>query len=150
MKTLSPKEKLQFLLDYYNKNRRVGHTELLWSGANAAHCLILTLDDKVYQSITKNRGPFTQGVTLNSLDLMEGRNLPVAWDNSGVVALLTESLREIDRLEKLSAGTMPEAETGKDKEIVKLKKINQNLVQVLETLNGSIDREIKMAKIGGE
>ncbi len=145
MKTLTTKEKLQFLLAYYNKNRRVGHSQLLWDGANAAHCLLVTMDNKIYQQLTKNRGPFTQGVTLDSLDLMEGRNWPVAWDNSGVVALITESLREIDRLEKLSAGTTPEAETSKDTEIVKLKKINQNLVKVLENLNGSIEKEIEAA-----
>ncbi len=145
MKIFTTKEKLQFLLAYYNKNRRVGHSQLLWDGANAAHCLLVTMDNKIYQQLTKNRGPFTQGVTLDSLDLMEGRNWPVAWDNSGVVALITESLREIDRLEKLSAGTTPEAETSKDTEIVKLKKINQNLVKVLENLNGSIEKEIEAA-----
>ncbi len=150
MKQLSTKEKLQELLTYYNANRRVGHTQLMWDGANAAHCAVMTMDDKVYQQMTKNRGPFTRGITLNSLDLLKGLNWPVIWDNSGIVDLISICLREIDTLEKKLVGTTPEAETSKDAEIVKLKKINQNLVQVLETLNGSIDREIKMAKIGGE
>ncbi len=143
MKQLTTKEKLQELLAYYNTNRRVGHTELLWSGANAAHCLIVSMDDKVYQSITKNRGPFTQGITLDSLDLIKGKNWPIAWDNSGIVAMLTMCYREIDILESKLKGTTPEAETSKDAEIVKLKKINQNLVKVLENLNGSIEKEIE-------
>ena len=134
------KEKIDFLLRYYNSSRGSGHTKTMWGGANSAMGYLVVPSHAIYKNLTQNFGPLMREMSLDDLESLRGANhgLPLIWDNTAIVSILKESLDEIVKLE----AQIPKSEDNKviesdnkDKEIEQLKLMNKQLVSVIDNMN---------------
>lgn len=93
------KEKLKILYNYYNFTRKVGHTSLLKIGIDNFK------DDKIVlvglnRCCTYINESINNVISLNSLNKLIGKNLPMAIDNDALSIILNESINEIEKLEQ--------------------------------------------------
>lgn len=93
------KEKLKGLLIYYGTGRQVGHTTLMMEGTDHYQ------KEKLVLVHNKNYGDelgFKNGeiVSWKNLDRLCGHRKPMVIDNAALIEILSDTLDEIERLEK--------------------------------------------------
>ncbi len=94
------KEKLLYLVRYYNSARHCGHTNsILFGMKRNPKAMMLTIDAQGMKQL-KHRIPEMDVVTLDDLDKLNGLRRPLTIDNHALVLLLSEALEEMNRLEQ--------------------------------------------------
>lgn len=96
MKTL---EKLEFLLDYYQATRGIGHSTLIKKGTDNYDqpFMVLTCNSEGDPFIDVNKEDI---VSIESLNRVIGKRKPMVIDNGAVIKLLYETILTIDTLQK--------------------------------------------------
>ena len=93
------KEKLLYLVRYYNDARHCGHTNAILFGMKRnPKAMMLTIDAQGMKQL-KHRIPEMDVVTIDELGKLAGLRRPLTIDNHALVLLLSEALEEINRLE---------------------------------------------------
>lgn len=91
------KEKLEFLKNYYEVNRSVGHTTLMLQGTdNTEEKLVLTHTKEFGRELGYK---LEETVSWNNLNGLRGHNKPLAIDNGVMWLMLNETLEHINKLE---------------------------------------------------
>ncbi len=93
------RDKLEILLQYFQRNRGVGHTTVMVRGvADSENVVVLAHDYSFHDVISTLCGKKVDVVTLNTLDELIGRNTPLVIDNGAMTLLLRDALFEITTL----------------------------------------------------
>jgi hypothetical protein len=98
---MSTKGKLKELLQYYLTTRQVGHTTTMLNGIKDDKVLIMSLTSKDAKVICQ-RNDKALPISYDAFDYtfsLRGRRMPLLIDNSAMIVLLEDALREISRLE---------------------------------------------------
>jgi len=93
------KEKLEILRDYYDSNRKVGHTTLLKEGTKNYS------KDKLIVAYKKECIGFlevkpSEIISWSNLNALHGNKKPIVIDNDVMSCLLNETLEKITKLER--------------------------------------------------
>lgn len=98
---MSIKKQLENLLAYYATTPRVGHTTAIIQGAKNVNSVIILVGHAAHAKNMHWAAPGADFVPLDNLDKLQGRKQPLLIDNFAIATLLSESLKEIERLEKV-------------------------------------------------
>lgn len=98
------KQDLKNLVNYYEHNRQVGHTELMLNGVvNTDKSIVLSHSFAYCKCIDKRIGRknFTNDITMyGSTEYLVAHDEPLAIDNAMLHMLFSAALKEIESLEK--------------------------------------------------
>lgn len=103
------KEKIRQLLIYYGTCRRVGHTALMKEGTNhyEKEKLVLTHTMAHGEDLGFNHNEI---VSWQNLEKLCGHSKPMVIDNYALFTILTETLKEIEKLEEENRKLMGQKE----------------------------------------
>lgn len=96
-------DKLILGLDYFNFNRRAGHTMSLIKGLQNCEDALLVVDNYASaKSIQSAYGDDIKVICLeDSIHYWQGKSCPVVYDNSTLVILFKEALHKLHIQEKI-------------------------------------------------
>lgn len=95
------KQTLQYIINYIDFNRRVGHTTTMIRGVqNVDEALVIAADSQ-HASHLQNKLPRAEVVALTAPGSLLGKTKPLAIDNHALWLICRNSLAEIERLEAL-------------------------------------------------
>lgn len=138
----SVKNTLNFLLNYFDRTRGVGHTRVATVGLQSENAYLVTMNEQVFKKI-KKIAPFINYTNLDHIEKdLEKITAPLIFDNSAIVSLLLLCHNEISRLELLNEGKNLN-EDDKDKKIIELTRLNSGLIDKLDQVNKIIENIIK-------
>ena len=100
------KDKLFALYQYYEKNRKVGHTRLMLNGVTESPSSlvvvpIMAMAQGIKANVESRTGKKLKNkfVSLHGLDGLRGGIAPLAFDNSALYAIFKDAYDYIDHLE---------------------------------------------------
>jgi len=92
-------EKLDMLVNYYEKTRGVGHTTLMLEGTKSKSCLIMAHTHEYACDLMQQSGG-SSAVSWSDLSFLGiGHHLPLAIDNSAMIRICHDAAHEIAKLQ---------------------------------------------------
>lgn len=88
---------LEEVLVYYLKTRSVGHTKLMQKGIKNEDCIILAETLAQASNLRVEKKQFY--ISIQKLDI-GGYRFPLVWDNSALIWLISEVLRDMNKKDK--------------------------------------------------